>query len=864
MKRCLALVAVGCLALLAASCTENYEGVGASVAVERLIDGKVNGVPGKCFARCSASEAVAEELTQRCDPTTSAGNGGATGAGDEVVADCGFSSGVDSLRVSVNYHVDVATSTALVMPTMKIVNEDASTESTVKFAPVQRKVSNGRSRPLVAARLPAASNRLGSLGFEVTIPNGVVISTGNVFSVVSPPAPSIFVEKWQGRCFAPCEGSAPVPADLDLRCVLTAEEIAAGVPEAVSCGLVAGVDQYRISIEYGVDVPVGTTLAQPGLKLIGDDASLDSGAKFIFPSRAAVGEFFRPLAVARLRAPSTPFASLRLEATVPNGIVVSTDEVFSVVKAPKASPSIAVEKLIAGAKGPCFAPCEGSAAVSANLDLRCKLTAQEIAAGKPETATCGLAAGADLYRVSIDYGADVPVGTTLTQPSLKLIGDDASLDSGAKFTFPTQPAHNDMFRPLAVARLRAPLTPFAVLELEATLPGDLVPTTGGILSVQSAAPTLRFDACSDCANCVLPSGVGSVGATLTAPVGFAGKQATFSSTVSGFGELSLANPTKTLLATPEGVAEGTIKLDVAPGIGRVWTVSTQLEGLEASCRATLRQPDAPLLAVGALGSRPSPTSSQIPARVLGEPSADCRSYDVSVEVPDPPSNRVVTLRSTVGNVGGKALETSLALNLEDKASSRLVLPDSNTSPLIDLSLIVDAQRAVTLPIRLRPMLPLIGVGSLVAAQRALTIADTGTPNGVALRGTVQVIPGTKFAAGSTLVVRTRVISGGTESGLSCGTTVDPSIVTCDQAAANLQDRGGCFLVPATVPLNPDGTYTISLASGLCFTGEVEITVFSYVYISTPAPGSCIGELETSSSPQAVGSLNLKFSKPTTN
>jgi hypothetical protein len=80
---------------------------------------------------------------------------------------------------------------------------------------------------------------------------------------------------------------------------------------------------------------------------------------------------------------------------------------------------------------------------------------------------------------------------------------------------------------------------------------------------------------------------------------------------------------------------------------------------------------------------------------------------------------------------------------------------------------------------------------------------------------------------------------------------------CDPTASSVQDRGGCFLTPFSVSIGSTGTYSIPIAGGLCFEGELQFTALSRVYTEND-PSRCLGELTQSDDVVAVGSANVTF------
>jgi hypothetical protein len=661
----------------------------------------------------------------------------------------------------------------------------------------------------------------------------------------------IAIEKrTRGACFAPCKGSgAPPPSLNEPGCPTDAA--------AVECGFLGGNDEVRVSLAYQVDVAATTTPALPTLDLVANDVVIDPKAPFVFAAGNADGASGRPIAVARFVAPAGDLTALAFRASIADGVVVSSDSAYTVSSS---SPHVAVERQVTEAtKGTgtipdttvrCFAACEGSATVPDSLGEQCTTTTN---------VDCGFTAGQDLIRVSTTSGASVEPGDSVTLPTLALLGNDVTLDAKADFALAPH-SGSDRYQPIGVARLLAPLTPIEALSFRASWPSQLTISSDAKFTVGPATVTsFAIDQCPPApTDCALPSGIGAVTARVQAPPGFAGKTVSITSQVSG----RIADPTKaestTLVLDTDGKASGSVDLDVPAGVGRSWLLTATVEGLKASATVKLSTPADPLLGIAPGTKAPKPGQQLLPPRAVFEPDPVCRTYAISMSVPDAPSGDL-SLEASIGTLNGSASPASVTLDGDNLATASWVLPDDDETPTAMLSLDVDRQRSAQLTLHRQPVLPLAGGGSLAAARKAFVLDETGSPDHIVLRGTLETAPKAHFGANSKLVVQAKVVSSVT-TGLPCGTAMSESLIKCDPTATSFTARGGCFLTPLSVTVHPDGTYEVPLDAGVCFAGELEFTTLSKVYTSV-VETSCIGELDQSAGLEPVGTFNLTFNTP---
>jgi hypothetical protein len=654
---------------------------------------------------------------------------------------------------------------------------------------------------------------------------------------------SIAVEKMARQeggkpCFETCAESAEVPlTDARDRCTVSEPDVRAG------CGFAGGQDEIRVWLSYDIEIASTTTLDAPALRIVANDGEVDPKASFVAVPRA---DSSKPvLQVARFFSPNLLAESAIFKVTIPNGVSVATDATYSFAAA---QPTIAVEVLLRDVEPPCFAACNGGATVSATLGLRCDTDPRD----------CSFVAGKDEIRVSVTSGIEAAAAAQGAVPKLDLVGDDKVLDPKVEFIRSPQSSGSGRYDVVLTARMFAPLATLDALAFRASWPDDVVVATDSSFRVSTEEPALVLGECPDDGTCNLPSGLGSVAAIASFPQGFAGQVASFSSRVSGRGADPAAAKTATLTLDDAGLASGEVEMDVPAGIGHKWTVQATAQGLTASKSVNLLEPADALLGIDAGDREATPGEVRIPPRAGRAPRVECRTYSLAVRVPDRPDSEQVTLSAGVGTFNGAQGEATLNLDGRNDASATWVLPADDDSPSVLLELAVDAQRKRQLVVPREPVLPLGNGGTLAAQKPAFEVGVTGTPDDVALRGTLAVVPNAVFGFGSSLLVRTRVVSA-EQNDLACGAPIAPSLVKCDPTAATPQERGGCFLTPFSVALNPDGTYSIPVAGGLCFEGALEITTLSKVYTEIDR-NKCLGDLEQSTSVVPVGSATLKFER----
>ena len=642
-------------------------------------------------------------------------------------------------------------------------------------------------------------------------------------------------------CFKTCTGSAEIPVVLSDHCP-PPDPTTSTDGANVDCGFAGGQDEARVWLSYDVEVAATTALDQPKLRIVTNDAETDPKATFVALPRAD-----KVVQVARFFTPSVEANAAAFRATLPASVEIATasDYSFSI-----AQPKIGVEVLQTQGGKRCFAACSAAPAVGSTLGQQC--------AGSP--VDCAFAAGKDEIRVSVTSGIEAAATANGEAPKLDLVGNDVAIDPKVDFIPAAQSTGDARYDVVFAARVTAPLTAFDSLAFRATWSDQVSVSTDSSFTVGKATPTLDIDACpkataSSPSQCELPSGAGSINVTVSLPAGFVGKSAALSSTVSGHGVDAAAGQTLTLALDADGQASASAELEVPTGLGHTWTVVATVDSLSANKVMTLRAPADVLLGISAGDQTATPGKIAVPDRAVHEPRLECRTYSVSVSVPDPPNSGQIKLSSVLGTFNGK--QGDVLLNLDQtNADAEWVLPTDDDSASVPLTLDVDALRSLHFTVRRQPVLPSGSGGTLAARQNSFDVGPPGTPDDIALRGALSIEPGTVFGSKSALLVRTQVVSA-TTTKLPCGTPVSSSLIKCDPTATSVQDRGGCFLTPFTVAIAPDGSYSIPIAGGLCFEGELEFTALSRVYTESD-PAKCLGELKQSDEVVAVGSTNLTF------
>lgn len=514
-----------------------------------------------------------------------------------------------------------------------------------------------------------------------------------------------------------------------------------------------------------------------------------------------------------------------------------------------AGPSVSVEKEL----GTCFVPCDSSVTSSVPL-IHCDGGAVDCTSW---------AGGRDKFRVVADYGDDLVFTSpgSVPPPGLTVLSSGQPVANTSTFTGSTDGGHY-----LATAVVLAPVDEELVSFVVSSDAGVNFTSTAGPYQVDDATISAAIAECPSsraaaAGSCTLAAGEGVATVTVTAPSGLATDGGIVTFSVDDIPAATVTSVVFNTVVDPQQ-SSGTVSIPAPNSPGSTWALTARISRFTAVLPAiTLRRSNPIQLAIadGSVDQSTFPSGSP-PQRAAAEADARCRTLTLGIDAPDHTSDNSVALTSSVfsitadGNTSGTTTVDSGGLGFVT-----LLLP---VTPGSDR---VASVRATSGPEASgQAALTLSEVGPVSAALAAplntATVTASGSP-AVTVSG--RLAPprvGLAFPPGTAVTVITRA-SNTSSATLPCGAPILADAVFCDPGHVDPSTvaPGGCLFDSPLATVASDGSFSVSLAGGICFAGTLTVEVWSRQTIDID-PAKCVGELGTTTAPTMLTSTSIEFSQ----
>ncbi len=294
----------------------------------------------------------------------------------------------------------------------------------------------------------------------------------------------------------------------------------------------------------------------------------------------------------------------------------------------------------------------------------------------------------------------------------------------------------------------------------------------------------------------------------------------------------------------------------------VWEIVVQLDTLgAASSPITIRAPNP--IEVGVSATEPTLDTATFsgtpqPERAAGDLDS-CRKLYLAIHAPDRPPGGMVQVSTSLGTLEGEPAGNPVSLALDGDGFATALLewdtPEDGTRT-VEIVAEADSLDSRRLSFDLAPVYP--DSARLLPPTAPVPVSATGSAASL-LTGWFVPPEGTTVSpdAGYWLVVE--AVATSDDNATPCGTPVTSTHVRCDPGRLAGDDVGGCLLTPEGLNVSDDGTFNISLASGVCFVGDVTVSVYGYRYLDSEG---CLGARSVSAVPERLADVVVTYAPST--
>lgn len=515
-------------------------------------------------------------------------------------------------------------------------------------------------------------------------------------------------------------------------------------------------------------------------------------------------------------------------------------------------PDLAVQRL--DLKNSCYISCG-----STKVDPAVAAMIDDMPECPSAGADCTFAGGTDQIRVIADY-ADLafPSCGQVDLPVLSVLTDDADPTSAGAMV----PGCGPERRYFAYRRITAPISDSRTVRFRVSS-GDAFLSSSEPFTLGPGSLELVVEACTaedgtPLSDCKLVAGVDSSIVTVRVPASLA-VQNEKANIVYSTGQGTYVATDIDLRPSGEHEKVGSLKIAMPNEPDQTLLVRATAGSLASPSRSVTLVAPGPLELSAAV---PAAEPGELVKVAAGEPDAACRKVAVTVRAPDGAPNNEVQLQTSQGAFenGGATVTKDLFLNGDVRqATAFLDVPKSPQSQSVVL-FASEAGMGSTVPpawltFELARTWPL--AASLAVATKQVELSEKGSPEVTIIGFALPPKPSTEFQSDTRLYVVVTATSDPMTTP-PCGATVATQDLACD-ATDPAKLPGGCLLTATSTPLSPTGEFGITLASGICFAGKVEVDVYSTTYESTDEP--CLADRMLSSAPKRLTSgpvLTLEY------
>lgn len=360
--------------------------------------------------------------------------------------------------------------------------------------------------------------------------------------------------------------------------------------------------------------------------------------------------------------------------------------------------------------------------------------------------------------------------------------------------------------------------------------------------------TPQLEVAIEGADVALASGVGTATLCVEAPVGFP-ELSTYESTASG---LPLQSGSLSLTKRAEGRRWGKLPIAVPAGDMGTWEVRAFVSELTAVAQATLRPPEGLQLAARREVEVDAVPSASPVGVTIGEPDSNCRNHRITIEGRDVVVGGTVSLSTNQGSWVGGSAGLDLRLLGDRTGEVQLLLPSVLTGNAVTL---VATSSGVPSSSMTLDVLPIAAEGGFLYPPLGGTIpvdAEGSAPR--TLQGRIEPPVGASFPASTKVEVRITSVQPAPNDP-PCPDVITVPELTCDPATG---EGLGCALLPPTLGVSTDGWFSVPIAGGLCFAGEITLKVYADQYQRDPAATyPCLADVPIATKAE-IASVSLVF------
>ncbi len=370
------------------------------------------------------------------------------------------------------------------------------------------------------------------------------------------------------------------------------------------------------------------------------------------------------------------------------------------------------------------------------------------------------------------------------------------------------------------------------------------------------ALSVTIESCPEDGDCELPAGLGQATVLVEGPA-YVDEPVTAWERSNGV-KVAGTEQEVALSRTSSERGQGELAFAVPGTASTVWEIVVQVADLSATSQPVhVRRPEDIELAVSAT----KPTAET--ADFGGEPHIDrsagdletCRQLYIAVETPDMPPAGTVDVTTSFGVLEGKAAGNPVTLSLDGTGFATGLLtwdPPDDGSTTIQVQAVADGLETRTLSFDLEPVYSDSAV--LLPPPAPVQVSAAGSEE-TRLSGWFVAPEGAEISPDLEAWVVVGATASSTSEPLPCGTPIPAAYLQCDPGRLTGSDAGGCLLTPDGVTLDPDGTFHVTLTSGVCFAGEVTVAVHGYRYLESEG---CLGERAVSSTPEMLAEVTATY------
>ncbi len=241
-------------------------------------------------------------------------------------------------------------------------------------------------------------------------------------------------------------------------------------------------------------------------------------------------------------------------------------------------------------------------------------------------------------------------------------------------------------------------------------------------------------------------------------------------------------------------------------------------------------------------------------RIAAESDDDCRSLELGIRAEALPKSSVLTIAADIGSLDNVGVMTSKPLPESGILALRYRMPATPTDAReVHFSALFGTAARGDLTLTFEKV-HAANWKPLSTTSPTVQVGPTGSPP-ISLKGRLIAPTGTQFLAETRVDIRVEADPIGEP--VKCTPALPASVIGCDSSEQG--GGGGCVLADTSAAVAADGSFTIDLSSGACFTGQVTIEAVGMAYHPDQLEVVCIGE--RTAEKRDTGKIVLDFVDP---